>query len=157
METFIPHNQSNNFFQKKGNVKIMIIFYIISITDMGNADGQLGFSSPFLWYIQIRSNKNIFQNFATFFFIDACSCYQGGSNTINIIDPSELLRPEPKFATKPIGAFRDFNVDESDPVKERVRKTYEEMHTYQTVDFVKGKCSKFQSEESAVMKAEEYL
>uniref|UniRef100_V5GZ83 Inositol oxygenase n=1 Tax=Anoplophora glabripennis TaxID=217634 RepID=V5GZ83_ANOGL len=67
----------------------------------------------------------------------------GDTNTVTIIDPSELLRPEPKFAKKPIGAFRDFSIDESDPIKERVRKTYEEMHTYQTVDFVKAKQEKW--------------
>lgn len=55
-----------------------------------------------------------------------------------MIDPSELLRPEPLFAQKPVAQFRDYTVDEDDPLKERVRKTYHEMHTKQTVDFVKG-------------------
>lgn len=29
-------------------------------------------------------------------------------------------------------------MDENDPIRERVRKTYDAMHTHQTVDFVKG-------------------
>ncbi|CAH1115036.1 unnamed protein product [Psylliodes chrysocephalus] len=62
---------------------------------------------------------------------------------VGIIDPSELLRPEPKFAKKPIGQFRDYTVDENDPIKERVRKTYDLMHTNQTVDFVKEKMDKW--------------
>uniref|UniRef100_A0A6P7FWY0 Inositol oxygenase n=1 Tax=Diabrotica virgifera virgifera TaxID=50390 RepID=A0A6P7FWY0_DIAVI len=62
---------------------------------------------------------------------------------VNIIDPSELLRPEPKFAKKPVGQFRDYSIDENDPIKERVRKTYELMHTNQTVDFVKEKIEKW--------------
>ncbi|CAG9829795.1 unnamed protein product [Diabrotica balteata] len=62
---------------------------------------------------------------------------------VNIIDPSELLRPEPKFAKKPVGQFRDYTIDENDPIKERVRKTYELMHTNQTVDFVKDKLEKW--------------
>lgn len=55
-----------------------------------------------------------------------------------LLDPSELLRPEPKFAEKPVGQFRDYSVDENDPIKERVRLTYKAMHTNQTVNFVKG-------------------
>lgn len=62
---------------------------------------------------------------------------------VNIIDPSELLRPEPKFAKKPVGQFRDYSIDENDPIKERVRKTYELMHTNQTVEFVQEKIKKW--------------
>lgn len=58
---------------------------------------------------------------------------------ISCIDPSELLRPEIAFAEKPVGKFRDYNVDENDPIKERVRKTYLDMHTNQTVAFVNNK------------------
>ncbi|KAK4877891.1 hypothetical protein RN001_010397 [Aquatica leii] len=61
------------------------------------------------------------------------------SKTIEILDPSELWRPEPAFANKPIKQFRDYSIDENNIVKERVRITYENMHTYQTVDFVKEK------------------
>ncbi|XP_066144300.1 inositol oxygenase [Euwallacea fornicatus] len=61
----------------------------------------------------------------------------------NLIDPSELFRPEPKFAEKDICAFRDFSVNPDDPIQERVRLTYIDMHTNQTVDFVKGKHEKW--------------
>ncbi|XP_019876172.1 inositol oxygenase [Aethina tumida] len=63
----------------------------------------------------------------------------GQDRTISIIDPSEIHRPEPKFAKKPVEKFRDYTVDENDPIKERVRRTYKEMHTHQTVDFVLSK------------------
>jgi inositol oxygenase len=56
---------------------------------------------------------------------------------IRFLDPSELLRPEPSFAAKPLEAFRDYSIDVNDPIKERVRKTYLEMHTNQTVAFVR--------------------
>ena len=58
---------------------------------------------------------------------------------IEVMDPSLLLRPEPTFAAKPVGMFRDYAEDPEDPIKERVRQTYLKMHTYQTVDFVRGK------------------
>lgn len=56
----------------------------------------------------------------------------------NLIDPSELLRPEPDFVEKSVSKFRDYSIDENDPLKERVRMTYTKMHRNQTVDFVKG-------------------
>ncbi|XP_050292732.1 inositol oxygenase [Anthonomus grandis grandis] len=65
------------------------------------------------------------------------------TSPVNIIDPSELLRPEPEFAKKNLNAFRDYTIIEDDPIQERVRKTYLEMHTNQTVDFVKGKIAKW--------------
>lgn len=55
-----------------------------------------------------------------------------------MVDPSEVLRPEVKFAEKEIVKFRDYTVDETDPIKERVRKTYHEMHKNMTVEFVRG-------------------
>ncbi|KAF5297026.1 hypothetical protein FQA39_LY12240 [Lamprigera yunnana] len=61
------------------------------------------------------------------------------TKTIELLDPSELLRPEPTFANRPLAQFRDYSIDENDPVKERVRRTYENMHTHQTVAFVKEK------------------
>lgn len=48
------------------------------------------------------------------------------------------MRPELAFADKPIGQFRDYTLDENDPIKERVRKTYKDQHTNMTVAFVKG-------------------
>jgi hypothetical protein len=55
-----------------------------------------------------------------------------------VIDPSELLRPEPEFAEKGVSQFRDYTVDESDPLKEQVRRTYRQMHLNQTVEFVRS-------------------
>lgn len=57
----------------------------------------------------------------------------------NVLDVSELLRPEKTFADKEVSKFRDYTVDDNDPLKERVRRTYKLMHTHQTVDFVKGR------------------
>ncbi|KAF4516958.1 hypothetical protein B566_EDAN005559 [Ephemera danica] len=54
-----------------------------------------------------------------------------------LIDPSELLRPEPEFAAKPVAKFRDYTIDPDDHIKERVRRTYQVMHRSQTVEFVK--------------------
>jgi len=48
------------------------------------------------------------------------------------------MRPEPTFADKNPSKFRDYSVDTTDPLKERVRQTYRQMHLNQTVDFVKG-------------------
>lgn len=58
---------------------------------------------------------------------------------VDLIDPSELQRPEPKYADKELSKFRDYSIDENDPLKERVRKTYRDMHFNQTVDFVKSR------------------
>jgi len=58
-------------------------------------------------------------------------------NHIVLLDPSEQLRPEPIYAGKLQSEFRNYDEDPEDPIKERVRKTYEEMHTNQTVEFVK--------------------
>jgi len=60
-------------------------------------------------------------------------------SSVNLIDPSELMRPEPAFADKEVSKFRDYTVDPTDPLKERVQRTYREMHLNQTVDFVKGR------------------
>jgi len=54
-----------------------------------------------------------------------------------LLDPSEQLRPEPVYAGKLQSEFRNYEEDSEDPIKERVRRTYEEMHTNQTVEFVK--------------------
>lgn len=60
-------------------------------------------------------------------------------SSMDLLDPSELLRTEPKFHLKPISKFRDYTIDPSDPIKERVRMTYLKMHSQMTVDFVKSK------------------
>lgn len=56
-----------------------------------------------------------------------------------VLDPSELLRPEPDFTEKGVSKFRDYTIDLNDPLKEMVRKTYRNMHLNQTVDFVRSK------------------
>lgn len=56
-----------------------------------------------------------------------------------MIDPSDIYRPDHiAFAAKDVKDFRDFSVDENDPIKKKIQETYKKMHTYQTVDFVKG-------------------
>ncbi|XP_049879162.1 inositol oxygenase-like [Pectinophora gossypiella] len=64
-------------------------------------------------------------------------------SAMKIMDPSFLLRPEESFNGKPIDAFRDYSVDENNPIKMRVRRTYYDMHSNMTVDFVKGKMEKW--------------
>ncbi len=47
-------------------------------------------------------------------------------------DPSRLYRPEAVFSCKKeLHAFRDYNCDDEDPIKKRVRLTYQKMHTFQ--------------------------
>lgn len=60
-------------------------------------------------------------------------------NDVHMLDPSELMRPELFFADKEVSKFRDYTIDAGDPLKERVRNTYRQMHLNQTVEFVKGK------------------
>ncbi|XP_046386086.1 inositol oxygenase [Ischnura elegans] len=62
---------------------------------------------------------------------------------VMILDPSEQLRPEAAFAKKPLKAFRDYSIDPNDPIKERVRQTYTQMHTHMTMDFVKQQHKKW--------------
>lgn len=65
--------------------------------------------------------------------------FQSLAEKVELLDPSELLRPEITFAKKEVGKFRDYTIDENDPIKERVRKTYHDMHKSMTVQLVKGK------------------
>lgn len=77
-----------------------------------------------------------------------------------MIDVSELMRPEPRFASKSVIRYRDYSIDHEDPIKERVRITYTDMHTYQTVDYVKKKMAEwlsFDKFESTIMDALETL
>lgn len=55
-----------------------------------------------------------------------------------MLDASELLRPESVYTTKPAAQYRDYSIDPTDPIKERVRLLYLDMHTHQTYDFVKS-------------------
>lgn len=64
---------------------------------------------------------------------------------VKLLDTSELLRPEASFAAKGLQEFRDYTVDDNDPIKERVRLTYKAMHTSQTVAFVQEKKSNWLS------------
>ncbi|OXA61111.1 inositol oxygenase [Folsomia candida] len=79
---------------------------------------------------------------------------------VNLIDPSEHLRPELKFAAKALECFRDYSIDENNPIKERVRKTYLEMHTNQTMHFVTDRIQQwtsFSTFKSGIMDALEKL
>lgn len=61
------------------------------------------------------------------------------TGNVTLLDPSEHLRPEPVYAGKLKNEFRNYEINSEDPIKERVRRTYEQMHTNQTVEFVKCK------------------
>merc|ERR1711935_570046 len=70
-----------------------------------------------------------------------------------LLDVSELLRPEGK-------EFRTYDVDSTDFIQERVRRTYYTMHTKQTVEFVekrKEKWLKYNHVEATIMEALEKL
>jgi len=74
----------------------------------------------------------------------------------SLLDTSELLRPEECLKEKE--AFRDYTKD--DPIGARVKKTYYDMHSNQTVDFVKSKHEKwlkFNHMEMTVMEALDML
>ncbi|CAD6230463.1 GSCOCG00006770001-RA-CDS [Cotesia congregata] len=65
--------------------------------------------------------------------------FHGKSNIhTTLLDPSEKLRPEAVYAGKLENQFRNYSEDPTDPIKERVRTTYYNMHTNQTVDFVRS-------------------
>jgi len=74
----------------------------------------------------------------------------------SLIDTSELLRPEQAFKEKE--AFRDYT--QNDELGDRVKKTYYEMHTCQTLAFVKEQHTKwlqFDHMEATVMEALDML
>jgi len=74
----------------------------------------------------------------------------------SLLDTSELLRPE--LALKDKEAFRDY--DKDDIIGQRVKQTYYEMHTHQTVAFVKEKHQKwlkFDHFQATIMEALEML
>lgn len=80
----------------------------------------------------------------------------------HLLDTSELLHTSPHGGEldKDVAAFRDYSIDQEDKLKEMVRRTYLEMHTHQTVDFVKSKLekwTKFNHFEATVMEALELL
>ncbi|XP_076620313.1 myo-inositol oxygenase [Colletes latitarsis] len=61
----------------------------------------------------------------------------------SILDPSDKYRPEVVYSGKLESQFRDYSTDPLDPLKERVRQTYQKMHTNQTVAFVKSRMDKW--------------
>ncbi|XP_033212643.1 inositol oxygenase [Belonocnema kinseyi] len=65
------------------------------------------------------------------------------SQTVPLLDPSEHLRPEPVYAGKSESQFRRFEEDDDDPTMKRVRRTYYNMHTYQTVDYVRSRMAEW--------------
>ncbi|XP_011498258.1 PREDICTED: inositol oxygenase [Ceratosolen solmsi marchali] len=65
--------------------------------------------------------------------------FRSSVETISSFDPSEKFRPEPIYSDKLKSEFRDYSKDSNDPIKERIRLTYLNMHTNQTVDFVRSK------------------
>ncbi|XP_043489389.1 inositol oxygenase [Polistes fuscatus] len=75
----------------------------------------------------------------------------------SIIDPSEKFRPEPIYAGKLKSEFRNFSVDPADEIKERVRQTYENMHTNQTVEFVRSRMKEWLQFNKARMTIKEAL
>lgn len=73
----------------------------------------------------------------------------------HIFDPSDVYRPDVDESK-----FRTFDEDCNDPRSLVVKKTYHDMHTYQTVEFVKeklAKWTKFNHQECTVMEALEEL
>ena len=75
-----------------------------------------------------------------------------------MLDTSELLRPESIIKEKSKEAFRDYSGE--DEIGLRIKKTYHEMHTQQTVEFVRGKHEKwlkFNHFQAPVMEALEML
>lgn len=75
---------------------------------------------------------------------------------IPILDPSELYRPEHKN----IEDFRSYTTNKDDPLQARVAKTYKDMHTFQTVEFVQNRMAewgKFNKARMPIMEALEKL
>lgn len=82
------------------------------------------------------------------------SSINGDDQTIFMLDPSELYRPETNG--KAVEAFRKYSHDEEDYIQRRVRQTYYQMHKNQTVDFVRSrieKWNKFNRAELTIMEA----
>lgn len=82
---------------------------------------------------------------------------------MSILDPSLLYRPKlgnQVTAVKDKALFRQYTIEKTDPIQERVRQTYLQMHTNQTVNFVQNKTeywTKFDKAEMTIMEALEKL
>jgi len=80
-------------------------------------------------------------------------------SSVSIFDPSECYRPENNDRVEDVKdekAFRVYSEDDTDPWAAVVKKTYLQMHTNQTVDFVKEKMekwTKFDHFESTILEA----
>ena len=69
----------------------------------------------------------------------------------SLLDGSELLRPEDEYIGKRKSismdkeeeTFRVYDENCTSAIQERVKKTYYEMHTNQTVEFVQKKVGRF--------------
>lgn len=71
-----------------------------------------------------------------------------------ILDPSEHFRPETHG--KAVDEFRKYSEEEEDYIQMRVKRTYYQMHSNQTVDFVRSRMAKwmrFNHAEYTIMEA----
>ena len=78
----------------------------------------------------------------------------------SLLDGSEILRPEAATIQDSEHQFRIYDENADDPIQARVRKTYYDMHSNQTVDFVRRKHQKwlkFNHVEATIMEALEML
>lgn len=77
---------------------------------------------------------------------------------VSILDPSEHFRPDTHG--KGLDEFRRYTEEEEDYIQQRVKRTYYQMHKNQSVDFVRGRMSKwmkFNHAELTIMEALELL
>merc|ERR1711981_501668 len=78
----------------------------------------------------------------------------------SLLDGSDILRPEATIQESSDHQFRIYDENADDPIHARVRKTYYDMHSNQTVDFVRRKHQKwlkFNHVEATIMEALEML
>merc|ERR1711953_1531548 len=74
----------------------------------------------------------------------------------SLLDGSDILRPEAATIQDSEHQFRIYDENADDPIQARVRKTYYDMHSNQTVDFVRRKHQKwlkFNHVEATIMEA----
>merc|ERR1711936_809877 len=78
----------------------------------------------------------------------------------SLLDGSDILRPEATIQESSDHQFRIYDENADDPIQARDRKTYYDMHSNQTVDFVRRKHQKwlkFNHVEATIMEALEML
>jgi len=82
---------------------------------------------------------------------------------VQILDPSELYRPDVAVDVMPKKAadqFRIYSGDENDPIQKRVLNTYLNMHSYQNYNFVQDRIkiwTKFNHGKMAILDALDWL